>query len=162
MPPAGGVAGIREVPDRPTATASWPLRPAAVIAVAAILALALRLFQLSRPGYLSGFTQYDDGVYFGNALRLVHGAIAYRDFAMVQPPGSMLLMTPIALAAKVFGAAWGLAAARLATALADTANVVLIGLLVRHRGTLAVGLACGGYAVYPAALIASQTLLLEP
>ena len=162
MPSAGGVAGIREVPDRPTATASWPLRPGVVIAAAAILALALRLFQLSRPGYLSGFTQYDDGVYFGNALRLVHGAIAYRDFAMVQPPGSMLLMAPIALAAKVFGAAWGLAAARLATALADTANVVLIGLLVRHRGTLAVGLACGGYAVYPAALIASQTLLLEP
>ncbi len=162
MPSAGGVAGIREVPDRPTAAASGPLRPDAVIALAAILALALRLFQLSRPGYLAGFTQYDDGVYFGNALRLVHGAIAYRDFAMVQPPGSMLLMAPIALAAKVFGTAWGLAAVRLATALADTANVVLIGLLVRHRGPLAVGLACGGYAVYPAALIASQTLLLEP
>jgi hypothetical protein len=91
MPPAGGVAGIGEVPDRPTAAASGPLRPRVVIAAAAILALALRLFQLSRPGYLSGFTQYDDGVYFGNALRLVHGAIAYRDFAMVQPPGSMLL-----------------------------------------------------------------------
>ncbi len=44
-------------------------------------------FQLSRPGHLSGFTQYDDGVYFGNAVRLVHGAIAYRDFATVQPPG---------------------------------------------------------------------------
>jgi hypothetical protein len=85
MPPAGGVAGIREVPDRPTAAASGPLRPDAVIALAAILALALRLFQLSRPGYLAGFTQYDDGVYFGNALRLVHGAIAYRDFAMVPP-----------------------------------------------------------------------------
>jgi len=55
--------------------------------------------QLSRPGHLSAFTQYDDGVYFGNALRLVHGAIAYRDFAMVQPPGSMLLLTPVALRA---------------------------------------------------------------
>jgi hypothetical protein len=118
----------------------------------------LRLFQLSRPGYLSGFTQYDDGVYFGNALRLVHGAIAYRDFAMVQPPGSRLLMAPVALAAEVFGTAWGLGAARLLTALADTANVVLIGLLVRRRGALAAGLACGGYAVYPAAPVASQTL----
>ncbi len=96
MPPAGEIAGIREVPDRPTAAASGPSRPGVVIALAAILALALalalRVFQLSRPGYLSGFTQYDDGVYFGNALRLVHGAIAYRDFAMVQPPGSMLLI----------------------------------------------------------------------
>jgi len=69
--------------------------------LATLLALALRLFPLSRPGYLSGYTQYDDGVYFGNALRLVRGAIAYRDFAMVQPPGSMLLMAPIALAAKL-------------------------------------------------------------
>jgi hypothetical protein len=42
-------------------------------------------------------TQYDDGVYFGNAVRLVHGAIAYRDFAMVLLPGSMLLMTPVAV-----------------------------------------------------------------
>jgi len=47
----------------------------------------LRLSLLSRPGYLSGFTQYNDGVYFGKAVRLVHGAIAYRDFAMAQPPG---------------------------------------------------------------------------
>jgi hypothetical protein len=60
----------------------------------------LRLFQLSRPGHLSGFAQYDDGVYFGNAVRLVHPAIAYRDFATVQPPGSRLLMTPVALAAS--------------------------------------------------------------
>ena len=79
----------------------------------------MRLFPLSRPGYLSGDTQYDDGVYFGNV-------------------------------------------ARLATAVADAANVTLIGLLVRHRGSLAVTLACAGYAIYPAALIASQTLLLEP
>jgi alpha-1,2-mannosyltransferase len=151
-----------EVPGGRRVAADWPRRPAVVIAASAVLALALRLFQLSRPGYLSGYTQYDDGVYFGNAVRLVHGAIAYRDFAMVQPPGSMLLMTPVALAAKVFGTAWGLAAARLLTVLADTANVVLIGLLVRHRGPLAAGLACAGYAVYPAALVASQSLFLEP
>ena len=84
---AVAVAGPGKVPDGRGVTPVWPLRQAAVIAAAAILALALRLFQLSRPGYLSGFTQYDDGVYFGNALRLVHGAIAYRDFAMVQRTG---------------------------------------------------------------------------
>jgi hypothetical protein len=72
------VVGYGKAPDDPDVTTAWPLRSGAVIEAAAILALALRLFQLSRPGYLSGFTQYDDGVYFGDALRLVHGAIAYR------------------------------------------------------------------------------------
>jgi hypothetical protein len=37
--------------------------------LATLLALALRLFPLSPPGNLSGDTHYDDGVYFGNALR---------------------------------------------------------------------------------------------
>jgi alpha-1,2-mannosyltransferase len=163
MPTAAGeVAGTSKVPDGPGAAMPWLLRPGVVIALTTALALALRLFQLSRPGHLSGFTQYDDGVYFGNAVRLVHGVIPYRDFAMVQPPGSMLLMAPVALAAKVFGTVWGLGAARLLTLGADTANAALVGLLVRHCGSLAAGLASGGYAVYPAALDASQTLFLEP
>jgi Glycosyltransferase family 87 len=162
MPPATGTAGTRAVPARPVGAPAWPLRPGAVIALAALLGLGLRIFQLTRPGYLTGFTQYDDGVYIGNALRLVDGVIPYRDFAMVQPPGSMLLMVPAALCGKVFGSAWALAAARVLTVGADTANVVLAGLLVRHRGPLAAGVASGGYAVYPAALNASQSLFLEP
>ena len=86
--------------------------------------LALRVYQLSRPGDLLGVTEYDDGVLFGNALRLVSGAIPYRDFAVVQPPGSVLLMVPVALLAKVTGTAWGLAIARILTVCADTANVI--------------------------------------
>jgi hypothetical protein len=162
MPPATGTAGNRTVGARPAAAAAWPRRPGVVIAVAALLGLGLRVFALTRPGYLTGFTQYDDGVYIGNSLRLVDGVIPYRDFSMVQPPGSMLLMVPAALGGKVFGSAWALAAARVLTVGADTANVVLAGLLVRHRGPLAAGVASGGYAVYPAALNASQSLYLEP
>jgi hypothetical protein len=133
-----------------------------VIALCAAAALSLRLYQLSRPGYLLGVTEYDDGVLFGNALRLLTGVIPYRDFAMVQPPGSALLMLSAALLAKVTGTAWGLAAGRLLTVGADTANVVLLGVLVRHRGPLTVGAACGGYAADPDAIVAAHTLLLEP
>jgi len=133
-----------------------------VIAACTALALFLRLFQLSRPGYLLGVTEYDDGALFGNAVRLVNGAIPYRDFAVVQPPGSIVLMAPVALLAKVTGTAWGLGIARLLTVAADTACVALLGLLVRHRGALAAGVACGVYAVYRDALVASHTLLLEP
>ena len=133
-----------------------------VIAVATAAGALLRLYQLSRPGYLLGVTEYDDGVQFGDAVRLASGVIPYRDFVVVQPPGSVLLMTPVALLAKVTGTAWGLGVARLLTAAADTACIVLLGLLVRHRGPLAAGIACGVYAVYPDALVAAHTFLLEP
>jgi hypothetical protein len=135
---------------------------ALTIAACAAAALLLRLYELSRPGDLLGVTEYDDGVLFGNALRLVSGAVPYRDYAVVQPPGSVLLMAPVALLAKVTGTAWGLAIARVLTVGADTANVILLGLLVRHRGPLTVGVACSLYAVYPDALVGAHTFLLEP
>jgi alpha-1,2-mannosyltransferase len=134
----------------------------AVITACTAAAVFLRLLQLSRPGFLLGVTEYDDGVLFGNAVRLVNGLIPYRDFAVVQPPGSILLMAPVALTAKVTGTAWGLGIARILTVGADCACVALLGVLVRHRGALAAGVACGLYAVYPDALVASHTFLLEP
>ena len=39
----------------------------AAIAAATLLALGLRFYQLSRPGYLLGVNEYDDGNYFGSA-----------------------------------------------------------------------------------------------
>jgi hypothetical protein len=134
----------------------------AVIAVCTAAAAFLRFYQLTRPGYLLGVTEYDDGVQFGDAVRLVSGVVPYRDFVVMQPPGSIVLMAPVALLAKVTGSAWGLAIARLLTAAADTACVALLGLLVRHRGPVAAGIACGIYAVYPDALAAAHTFLLEP
>jgi alpha-1,2-mannosyltransferase len=142
-----------------------PRRPRLVVIVIAgctAVGLFLRLYQLTRPGYLTGVTEYDDGVLFGNALRLADGVIPYRDFAVVQPPGSILLMAPVALLAKVTGSAWGLGIARLLTVFADCAAIALLGVLVRHRGPLAAGVACGIYAVDPDAIVAAHTFLLEP
>jgi hypothetical protein len=139
-----------------------PRPVSAAIVAATVLALGLRIYQLTRPGYLLGVTEYDDGTDFGSAVLLVHGYLPYRDFIMVQPPGITLLMTPAALLAKAVGTAWGLAAGRLLTAVAGAAAVALAGLLVRHRGLLAVILACGILAVYPASVQAAHTVLLEP
>ena len=133
-----------------------------VIAAATAVGLALRLWQLSRPGYLLGVTEYDDGPYFGSAVRLVDGALPYRDFILVQPPGITLLMVPAALAGKVAGTALGMAAGRILTTLASTAGIVLAGLLVRHRGVLAALVACGVLAVYPDSVAAAHTVLVEP
>ena len=133
-----------------------------VIAAMTLLALGLRLFYLTRPGYLLGVTEYDDGSYFGSAVRLVHGMLPYRDFVFVQPPGITLLMTPVALLARVTGTDWGLALARIATMLVGAAGVALAGLLVRHRGVLAALLACGVVAIYPDSVASAHTLLVEP
>ena len=134
----------------------------AAILIMTALGLALRLYQLSRPDYLIGVTEYDDGTDFGSAILLIHGDLPYRDFIMVQPPGITLLMAPVALVTKGFGTAWGMGVGRILTALAGAAAVAMGGLLVRHRGLLAVIVTGGILAVYPAAVQAAHTVLLEP
>jgi hypothetical protein len=154
--PAGGSAA------RSRLAAAWRDPTIVVIAAATVLALGLRIYELSRPGYLFGLTEYDDGSYFGSAVHLVGGVLPYRDFIFVQPPGILLLMAPVALVAKVTGTAAGMAIGRVLTLLASAAGVVLIGLLVRHRGALAALIACGVLAVFPDAIAGAHTVLVEP
>jgi alpha-1,2-mannosyltransferase len=135
--------------------------PGVTILLATVLALAVRLSTLTRPGFFTGISEYDDGVYLGAAIRLTQGALPYRDFAFAQPPGMLLLMTP-ALLARVTTTATALAFARLLTVFASTACVPLAGRLVRHRGTLVTAITCGILAVYPDDIAAAHTLLLEP
>ncbi len=156
------VAPRRRGASRSSGRRRWLSPVALIITGFTVIGLGLRLFLLSRPGYLLGVTQYDDGPYFGSALRLVHGVLPYRDFIIVQPPGITLLMSPAALLAQVTGTAWGMAAGRLLTVAASAAGIVLVGLLARHRGPLAVALSCGVLAIFPGSLVAAHTVLLEP
>jgi Glycosyltransferase family 87 len=126
-----------------------------------LIALALRLWILFLPGLMS-VTQYDDGPYFGSAVRLIHGVLPYRDYAFVQPPGITELMSPAALESYLGGTAWALVIARFLCVFAGTAAVVLAGFLVRHRGALAVLLTGGIIAIYPPAAASARTVLLEP
>jgi alpha-1,2-mannosyltransferase len=142
---------------------AWRAPVNLAIIVITLVALALRLYyQYTRPGFLFGVTEYDDGPYFGSAVRLVHGSVPYRNFILVQPPGITLLMSPAGLLTYFTGTTWGLAIGRILTVLAATAGVVLAGLLVRHRGLLAVILTCGIMAVYSDAVAAAHTVLVEP
>jgi alpha-1,2-mannosyltransferase len=134
-----------------------------VIIITTLVALGLRVYyQYTRPGFLLGVTEYDDGPYFGSAVRLVHGSLPYRDFILVQPPGITLLMSPVGLLTYWTGTGWGLAIGRILTVLAGTAGVALAGLLVRHRGPLAALLTCGIMAVYSDSVAAAHTVLVEP
>jgi alpha-1,2-mannosyltransferase len=139
------------------------ITPVTVVIVAAtLLALGLRMYQFVRPGLLLGVTEYDDGPYFGSAVRLVDGSLPYRDFLIVQPPGITLLMLPLALLSKVTGTAAAMATGRVLTALAGAAAVALAGLLVRHRGIFATVVVCGISAVYPDSIGAAHAVLVEP
>jgi alpha-1,2-mannosyltransferase len=141
----------------------FSLTPAgAVIAVATLVALAIRGVQLAQPGHLLGVGDYDDGADFGSALRLLQGLVPYRDFIIVQPPGITLLMTPAAAFSKLAGTAWAIGIGRILTVLASAAAVVLGGLLVRHRGVFATIVTCGIIAIYPGSAQAAHTVLLEP
>jgi alpha-1,2-mannosyltransferase len=133
-----------------------------IIVAATLIGLLLRIYQLTRPGFLLSVNEYDDGPYFGSAVRLVNGALPYRDFLIVQPPGITLLMIPVALISKVTGTAWGMAIGRILTALIGAASVALAGLLVRHRGAAATVIVCGIMAVYPDSIQATKTVLVEP
>jgi hypothetical protein len=133
------------------------------ILTATVLALALRLFLVTRPGFLtSGTVEYDDGVYLGAALRLLHGAMPYKDYAFVQPPGIIVVALPGAFIGSLTSQATGLAAARILSVLASSACIPLAGRLVRHRGALACAVTAGLLAVYPADVLSGRTLLLEP
>ena len=153
---AGGAAGLGH--------RLRAMSPASLaILTATLLALALRLFLVTRPGFLtSGTVEYDDGVYLGAALRLLHGAMPYKDYAFVQPPGIIVVALPGAFIGSLTSQATGLAAARILSVLASTACVPLAGRLVRHRGALACAVTAGLLAVYPADVLSGRTLLLEP
>ncbi len=140
----------------------WLSPVGVAIGACTLVALALRLLLLSRPGYLLGVTEYDDGPYFGSAVNLVHGFLPYRSFVLVQPPGITLLMLPSALLSKATGTAAAMATGRILTILASSAGVLLLGLLLRHRGLLTVIVGCGILAVYPDSVSTARTILVEP
>src|ERR1700694_114828 len=132
-----------------------------IIAVFAVLAAGITFYQLSRPGFLFGTTP-DISAWFGGSVRLVHGALPYRDFDLTQPPGFALLASPFAFLSEVIGTRDALAALRLCTPLLAAANVLLVGKVIRHHGVAAVIAACGVMAFFPAELYAMRSGLLEP
>ncbi|HTT54907.1 MAG TPA: glycosyltransferase family 87 protein [Streptosporangiaceae bacterium] len=161
--PDGAPGGSPSEPVAPPGPrAGWRAPVNLAIAICTLLALGLRLLLLSRPGYLLGVTEYDDGPYFGSAVMLVHGLLPYKEFILVQPPGITLLMVPSALLSKITGTATAMASGRVLTTLASTAGVALTGLLVRHRGLVVVIVTCGIIAVYPDSVYTARTILVEP
>jgi hypothetical protein len=134
------------------------------IAIAGIAALALGvlLLQALLHSHYSAVDEYDDGVYFAASVELIHGVIAYRDFAFIQPPLITLWMLPFAALSTLTGTAVAMEVARFFVDLVTVTNVVLVGVLVRRRTTLQVVVATGVMAFSQGTIRSSQTILLEP
>src|SRR5665213_228005 len=137
---------------------AWTDRHAIAYGVG-LLSLGLSLWQLTRPGF---FSFYDSGVYLAASIHFISGSIPYRDFVFVQPPGIVLLMSPVALFSRIFGSHDGFVVARMISALVTALNATLLAWLVRHRGRTAMLIAGGGLALLPVASFVSTGVMLEP
>lgn len=137
----------------------WNLSPLRISLGLGLLSLVMSLWQLSVPGLVSN---YDSGVYFGAALHLVYGALPYRDFTFVQPPGIVVLFSPLAALGRIFSSHLGFQLTRVFSAFVTASNVGLLAWLVRHRGRFAQVIAGGGLAVLPVAFLISSSAKLEP
>jgi alpha-1,2-mannosyltransferase len=151
---------LQPTTERHRAGASWLV--IALVGAAAVFSLAVGYDQLLRLHELHGVLEYDDGVWFGSAVRMANGALPYRDFVLDQPPGVPLLVLPFAFLSRLTGTREALGIARLITPLAQAVTVVAAGWLVRHRGRIAVAVSAGVTAIYPWALIDQRTVMLEP
>jgi hypothetical protein len=137
------------------------------VLVPALVAAFVCGYQLTRPHALfgvHGYTGYgyDDGVYLGTAIRLVHGILPYRDYAFVHPPGIALLMAPAAMVGRFSGTRDAMAVARCLTVVVVGLNAGLAAWVVRSRGRGAMLIAGLALATFPLARIADHTVMLEP
>jgi len=124
-----------------------------------LLGFGMYLWQLTVPVFLQ---LYDSGVYSAAAIHFVSGELPYKDFVFVQPPGILLIMSPVALFSRVFGSHDGFIFARVVSAFVTALDASLLTWLVRHRGRLAMVLAGTGLALTPVAVFFSSGVRLEP
>jgi alpha-1,2-mannosyltransferase len=126
-----------------------------------VLAFAVRLLSLLHSGGFHSLLGYDEGVYYGASTAFVDGLMPYRDFVLVHPPGSVVLLAPFALLGRVTSDTTGWAVARLAVMSLGALNAALV-LVIGRRVSLAAGLVAGGlYAVWAPVVHVERTTMLE-
>ncbi len=134
--------------------------------IGAVVSLILGFAKVLSPNTLFGEPgtnlAYDQGVYFGAALRITKGALPYRDFTLVHPPGILALLQPEALVGRFIGTGAGLALAQIVTVFVVAANAFLAGYLVRSSGRTASLVGSLALSLWPFAVHVDALVELEP
>ncbi len=129
--------------------------------VVSVLALVARVVPVWRGGGLSATNGYDDGVYYAAATSLVHGQLPYRDYVLLHPPGSTVLLAPFALLARITSDTAGFETARVAFMILGAVNTVLVMVVAARIGRRAAVVAGVFYAVFFPAVFVARTVSLE-
>lgn len=145
---------------RPPATL-LPALPGAVVAWV-VAAAALTPADALRGVHSYTGTGYDDGVYLGASVRLLHGTLPWLHHDLLHPPGIVWIGLPFAALGELTDGGTALAAARVATVVVAGVDALLAGAVVRSRGPVAVVVASAVLALAPTSYAATQTFLLEP
>jgi hypothetical protein len=131
-----------------------------IIAIAlTFFSLAIYLWQFRFANILS---LYDSGVYLAGSINLIHGILPYRDFTFVQPPGILLILSPVAVLAKFIGTSGSFLVGRLLTALVSAIDVGLTAWVLRARGPVAMLIGGLGIALMPVGAYETASIKLEP
>ena len=126
-----------------------------------VLALAARVVPVWRGGGLSATNGYDDGVYYAAATSLVHGQLPYRDYVLLHPPGSTVLLAPFALLARITSDPAGFETARVAFMVLGALNTLLVMIVAARLGRRAAVVSGVFYALFFPAVFVARTVSLE-
>ena len=118
------------------------------VAVVGLVAFLFRLLPLTNSNTLGGFRGYDDGVHYASGAYLISGALPYRDFVLVHPPGISVLMAPFAWIGDMTSDRWGIGLARILFVVIGTSSAMIVASLLRSRGASASLIGGGLYAVW--------------
>lgn len=125
------------------------------------LAFLVRYVALARGGGWSGTGPYDDGVYFMSALNVLEGALPYRDFVLVHPPGIIVLLLPFAALAPWMGEPGAFHAARAAWMVLGAVSTMLCWAVLRPQGVWVALMGAVAYALFAPAITVEYTPMLE-
>lgn len=127
----------------------------------AVVAFVVRWESVQHSGGLHALLGYDEGVYFGASTSFVSGLMPYRDFVLVHPPGSVVLLSPFAVLGKLTTDSTGWVAARIFVMLLGAFNAAVVFVIARRISLVAAVVAGGLYAVWAPVVHVERTTMLE-